>query len=74
MKKYIIDLKFEIIKYGLVQNLANKLSVKVTVPSSYYWAYPNGAHLVTDMKENGQIDRSRPGKMITFYPGGYKHD
>lgn len=60
--------------YGFAQNLANKLNVKVIAPSSYYWAYPNGMHLSADMKENGQIDRSRPGKMITFYPGGYKHD
>ncbi len=60
--------------YGFAQNLANKLNVKVIAPNTYYWAYPNGKHLAAEMKKNGQIDLSKPGEMITFYPGGYKHD
>ena len=59
---------------GFAQNLANKLNVKVIAPNTYYWAYPNGSHIPAEMKENGQIDITRPGKMITFYSGGNKHD
>lgn len=53
---------------GFAQNLANKLGVPVTAPTSILWARPSGTHYVADDDGTGRADRHRMGTFRTFYP------
>ena len=53
---------------GFAQNLANKLGVPVTAPTSILWARPSGTHYVADDDGTGRADRRRMGTFRTFYP------
>lgn len=53
---------------GFAQNLANKLSVPVSAPTSILWAWPSGRHMVADDDGTGRADRRRMGTFRTFYP------
>jgi hypothetical protein len=58
------------IDFGLAQKLANKLNAIVYAPNTFYWAYPNGKHFAAGRLSNGNVDFSKKGEMIVFYPGG----
>lgn len=56
---------------GFAQNLANKLNVNVSAPTSLLWADKSGKHFVADGKYvNGILvpDMSKPGYFKTYKP------
>ncbi|WP_417118842.1 hypothetical protein [Olsenella phocaeensis] len=53
---------------GFAQNLANKLGVAVTAPTSILWARPSGTHYVADDDGHGRANRRKMGTFKTFYP------
>lgn len=53
---------------GFAQELANELGDTVHAPNTFSWMSPNGFIGLYGETSNETIDRSSPGKFVTFYP------